>query len=131
VSDEPSEKPVLVVDDDPDVRKSLAEALADRGWIVVAEPNGKTAMEHLRQGLTPCAILLDLMMPIMDGWQFREELRQDPSLATIPVLVISAFSPKPPAGYSALQDAPFIPKPFEIETVIRAIRRVCMTQPLN
>ena len=120
--------PVLVIDDDPEIRQSLADALSDRGWVVVTEPNGKTAMEHLRQGLEPCAILVDLMMPVMDGWEFREEVRQDPGLRDIPMLVISAFSPKAPKGYPELGDAPFIPKPFEVETVIRALERVCRTE---
>ena len=123
------EKTLLVVDDDPDVRQALSAALAERGYIVVSEPNGRSAIEHLKQGLQPCAILLDLMMPVMDGWHFRKEQLQDPSLASIPVVVLTAFEGKraaKPSGEGAdVAALTCIPKPFEIETVVRAIERVC------
>jgi CheY-like chemotaxis protein len=126
------ERTLLVVDDDPDVREALSDALAERGYVVIGEPNGRSALEHLKQGLQPCAIVLDLMMPVMDGWDFRSEQLRDPSLAQIPVVVLSAFGPKPPkaAGDGPgdaldLTNVAFIPKPFTIETVVKAIERCC------
>lgn len=81
---------VLVVDDDADVREAFEAVLNAEGYRVVTEPNGEEALRALRAGLRPCLILLDLMMPVKDGWQFRAEQRADPELADIPTVVVSA-----------------------------------------
>ena len=77
---------ILVVDDDPDIRDSLREVLEDEGYGTSCVANGREALDFLRSGKRPCVILLDLMMPVMDGWQFLEEQKRDPALAAIPVL---------------------------------------------
>lgn len=83
---------VLIVDDDRDIRRSLAEVLEDEGYRVMQANNGQEALELLRkkEGLEPCVILLDITMPIMDGWQFRSEQASDPGIADIPVVVLTA-----------------------------------------
>lgn len=81
---------VLLVEDDYDVRETIAEVLVDEGYVVVTAPDGERALEQLRGGLRPFAILLDLMMPGMNGYQFRLEQRADPALAAIPVIVLTA-----------------------------------------
>src|SRR2546428_350964 len=73
---------VLVVDDDLAVRESMRSVLEGEGYAVTAAENGLEALQHLRNGLRPEVILLDLLMPVMDGWQFLRELRQDPELAS-------------------------------------------------
>lgn len=85
------ERPVLVVDDDIDIRDALTAILEDRGFDVIAAANGQVALTILRSlEVPPVAILLDLMMPIMDGYGFLEAQKNDASLAAIPVAIITA-----------------------------------------
>jgi len=81
---------ILVVEDDDDVRGALAAVLAARGYPVVEADNGRTALQHLRTKGPFCMILLDLFMPDMNGWAFREEQTRDPEIAAVPVVVITA-----------------------------------------
>ena len=83
-------RPVLIVDDDPVARKALALVFEHQGYPVVQAANGQEALKRLRDGPPPGLILLDLMMPIMDGWEFLQRQKQDPALAGIPVVIISA-----------------------------------------
>lgn len=86
---------VLLVEDDAAIVTSLGDALRDEGLEVEVAENGREALEILRSGFRPFAIILDLMMPIMDGWDFRYEQLRDPALREIPVVVITA------TGFSA------------------------------
>src|ERR1051325_2493173 len=86
---------ILVVDDDADIRESLREVLEDEGYQVSCVANGLEALRHLRQGNRPCVILLDLTMPVMDGWQFRREQKQDATISDIPLVVITATGKRP------------------------------------
>jgi CheY-like chemotaxis protein len=83
--------PILIVDDDVDIREVLVEALEDQGFEVVSAADGQEALTVVR-GLTapPSAILLDLMMPVMNGYEFLEQRRNDAVLASIPVAIITA-----------------------------------------
>ena len=83
-------KHVLVVDDDPDICEVMQMVLESRGYRVVTSQSGVEALGMLRAGEDPCLILLDLMMPGMNGLEFRDEQRRDPALAAIPVVMISA-----------------------------------------
>ena len=120
---------MLLVEDDEATRKALAEALHGDGFEVVTAANGREALESLRQGLRPSAILLDVMMPVMDGWDFRRLQLNDPSLREIPVLVITA------SGFSLetirLQfgDVELFPKPIHYGELVRAVRRACRRAP--
>jgi CheY-like chemotaxis protein len=80
---------VLIVEDDSEIRELVAEMLADCGYPVLTASNGQEALERLKACARPCIILLDLMMPVMDGWQLRAELLADPELADVPVVVVS------------------------------------------
>lgn len=82
----------MVVDDDPAVRKILGEILREEGYEVIELTNGQAALDRLRSGARPDLILLDLMMPVLDGWQFRNQQLLDPALAEIPVVAMSAGS---------------------------------------
>lgn len=81
---------VLIVEDDDDVSETLSEALADQGYDTRCAANGADALELLRAGDRPSVILLDMMMPVMDGREFRDLQREDPLLKDIPVIVLTA-----------------------------------------
>jgi CheY-like chemotaxis protein len=113
---------ILIVDDDPDIRDSLKEVLEDEGYTVSCVGNGREALDYLRRTPTrPCVILLDLMMPVMDGWQFRREQKQDPTIAGIPLIVITATGKRP-----VLIDADeLVMKPLDLGRLFEAIERYC------
>jgi len=81
---------ILLVEDEASVREVIEAVLQDEGYRVVCTENGAEALEILRSGLRPCIIILDLMMPVMDGWQFRAAQLRDPELLKIPTVVYSA-----------------------------------------
>ena len=82
---------ILLVEDDPDIREAIHEVLVDEGYDVALADTGLSALERLRGGgRLPDLILLDLMMPVMDGWQFRAEQARHPAWREIPVIVLSA-----------------------------------------
>jgi CheY-like chemotaxis protein len=118
---------ILVVDDDADLRSSLAEVLHDEGYDVSCAHDGEEALRALG-GAAPDAILLDLTMPVMDGWTFRERQRSDPRLARIPTVVISA-SFTDADSVAGLAAAAFLPKPFDVERLTETLQRVCGAPP--
>ena len=84
---------VLIVEDDPDIREFMELLLADAGYDTMTAENGSRALERMR-ARRPCLVLLDLAMPVMDGWEFRERQLADPELAKVPVVCITAaFDP--------------------------------------
>lgn len=116
---------VLVVEDDREIRETLIEILEDSGCEVVGAVNGERALSWLRDtDSLPCLILLDLMMPVMDGQAFREAQVQDPKLAHIPVVVISAYRDVESRA-EGLKAASFIKKPPRIEELFSAINQYC------
>lgn len=90
--EKPSSHEILLVEDDQMIRESLSEALQFEGFSVTTAENGADAIEKLREIKHPCLILLDLMMPVMNGWEFLSYRKTDDVLITIPVAVISAAS---------------------------------------
>ena len=113
---------ILVVEDDPDIRESLVELLQDHGYEATAASDGRQALEHLRATDDhPSLIMLDLMMPIMDGKAFRDEQLRTPALAAIPVLVISAYQDAD-VRVSALGSLPLVRKPFDLGELLVAVR---------
>jgi len=112
---------VLVVEDDDDIRDVLATILHEAGYGVVIARNGEEALQHLRSGTCrPCVILLDLWMPVMDGWQFRETQRKDSSLAGIPVVALSGDGEA-----RTLDAAAHLRKPIQFDPFVRMIERFC------
>jgi CheY-like chemotaxis protein len=116
---------VLVVDDDADLRDSIEAALASHGHPVVQAADGAEALAWLKTGGTdPCLVLLDLMMPGMNGFELRSRMNADPALAAIPVVVITG------AGLLAERradelEAEVLAKPIELATLLRTVRRYC------
>jgi CheY-like chemotaxis protein len=113
---------ILVVEDDRDLRESLRDALELEGYDVVCVENGQAALTHLGTGARPCVILLDLMMPVMDGWTFRREIMKDQSLAAIPVVVMTAVAP---ARATSLASEAILYKPLHIDQVVGVVQEHC------
>lgn len=116
---------VLVVEDDLEIRESLIEALEDEGYEAVGAGNGLEALDRLHgPGPQPCLILLDLMMPHMDGRTFRQEQLRRPELASIPVVVISAFRDVTHIAQE-LKAAALLKKPFQLHELVSVARKHC------
>lgn len=115
-----AELPVLVVDDNDDIRESLRSFLEDEGFTVATASSGVEAFERLCSGLKPGLILLDVMMPEMSGLEVLQRLRNDSTKADIPVAVMSGSfdGDVPPPTY-------FLRKPFELDRVISIVTRHC------
>jgi CheY-like chemotaxis protein len=113
---------VLVVDDDAPIREALVTVLRDDGYTAAGAADGREALEFLRNHPPPRVILLDLMMPVMDGWTFLREQAADPLLAAIPVVVITAGSE---GAAPALEGRTVLPKPLKIDDVVAAVKRHC------
>ena len=117
---------ILIVEDYTAVLEGMVQALRDAEFLVVATVNGAEALAYLTDGGPADAIVLDLMMPFMDGWQFRRAQQSDPWLAEIPVIVLSALEGRPVAGLSA---AKTLKKPIDLKTLVETVRAVCAESP--
>ena len=110
---------VLIIDDDEGIRVALAEILELFGYHVAVAADGQEGVELLEVGLEPNAIILDLMMPRMDGWTFLSRLRQDPKFQEVPVVVTSAVASESPKGADAC-----LQKPFDVGQLDREVARL-------
>jgi CheY-like chemotaxis protein len=115
----PAARTILVVDDDPEIRESIADLLRDEGYHVAVASHGGEALEHVRNGARPDLIVLDLMMPVMDGWQFLDERTRDAALKTIPVVVVSAT----PETLQPPDTCAFIRKPMRLDDLLNVVAR--------
>jgi two-component system chemotaxis response regulator CheY len=114
---------ILVVDDDRDIREALVEILVHEGYPVEMAENGARAIELIRRGPTPALVLLDLMMPVMSGWEFLELAEQDRQLADIPVVVVSAM-PAPLASSDARGGVKAcLHKPLKLDQLLDLVHR--------
>jgi CheY-like chemotaxis protein len=120
--------PVLVVEDNAEVRQALVALLEGEGYRVVEATDGVSALRLLRTGeVQPCLIVLDLMMPRMSGWDFRREQSNDRRFAAIPVVVLSA---DPLASQAErIGAAAVLPKPADPERFLELIGRHCARSP--
>jgi signal transduction histidine kinase len=109
---------LLLVEDDTSIRTTLAELLREEGLLITAVANGREALHELRTSAPPDVVLLDLMMPLMDGWEFRVEQRNDPLLASIPIIAMSANMS---AKARAIAADAYIRKPIEFGDLLRQI----------
>jgi CheY-like chemotaxis protein len=114
---------ILVVDDDLGIRETLAEVLAEEGYSVAIAEHGREALERMRV-ITPCVVLLDLSMPVMDGFQFRVEQLRDPQLAGVPVVVLSADG-NPAVAAAAIRANRVLKKPVHLEEVLNCVGDFC------
>jgi DNA-binding response OmpR family regulator len=107
---------VLVVDDERDIREAVAEVLKAEGYEVIDARDGAEALLQLRAH-HPAVVLLDLMMPGMNGWEFCAARKREPDLDRIPIIVISALG-----KVSGIDAAAFLQKPFELDTLVSTVR---------
>jgi CheY-like chemotaxis protein len=114
--------PVLIVEDDSDLREMMAQLLTLEGFQSTTVANGKEALSYLSGSDTPDVILLDLMMPVMDGWEFRRVQQADPKLARVPTIVLSALDQ---ARAVDLRPAAFLKKPLDFDLLLQLVRQYC------
>lgn len=117
---------VLVVEDDVDCLDALVDVLSYDGYRVQTACHGLDAIQKLESGPRPDVILVDLMMPVMNGWQFLERLRADPRFSTIPVIVLSADG-RLDKWRDELDAASCLAKPLELEPLLAAVSAVLAT----
>jgi CheY-like chemotaxis protein len=115
---------ILIVEDDADLSEALCDILRDEGYAVTSAADGQEALDRLRRDERPSLILLDLTMPVMNGWQFRAEQRRDPDLSEIPVLVLSAGEHLA-EQVSSLGIDDFVHKPIDLGHLLQKIERYC------
>ena len=118
---ETAQRPVLIVEDDEDLRDMMAQMLTIEGFDTSVAANGREALEYLHRETRPHVILLDLMMPVMDGWEFRRRQKADPDLAPVPVIVLSALDP----ARAAVDATAFLKKPLDFDHLLELVRIHC------
>lgn len=110
---------VLVVEDDQDIRETLAEFLEDAGYAVRTAANGQEGLTALRRDAAPCVMILDLMMPVMTGNELYEAMLADPQLATVPVIVSTSDPSRAPSGVLVIK------KPVDLGRLLDTVARFC------
>lgn len=113
---------ILIVEDDQDIREILALSLKVEGYEVMTAINGADALKVLSDHPAPCLILLDLMMPVMDGWTFAQTIEKDPSLSTIPIILVTAYSEK---AKNIKNVHRVIPKPINFDDLLSTVQTYC------
>jgi two-component system, OmpR family, response regulator CpxR len=116
---------ILVIEDDSAIREMLVQTLEEEGFAAVGTGDGMEALSYLQttSGL-PCVILLDLMMPGMNGWQFRQIQQDHPAIGAIPVVLLSA-RPDVRASLAEIGVDAYVPKPINFDLLMNIIRRYC------
>jgi CheY-like chemotaxis protein len=114
---------VLLVEDDKDIREAVSAVLEAEGYTVLTAANGKEALEALDRA-QPCVVLLDLMMPVMDGWAFLAEVKKSRRLQDLPVVVVSAYSERRAEGVKRV-----LKKPLDVNQLLAAVADYCCCPP--
>lgn len=114
-------KNILVVDDDNAIREMMASVLEVEGYHVISARHGREAIEMLRAHVKPDVILLDMMMPVHNGWQVLDFLKANAETSQIPVVIVSAYT----ETARAARPQAFVPKPVQLKTLLDAIERCC------
>jgi len=126
---EPSDtncRSVLVVEDDESIRQMLQMMLEIEKYDVLLAANGQEAIEILEKSrVLPCLILLDLMMPVMNGWQFVEAISRNRAYASVPIVVITAFRDK----VDSIKANSFLLKPIDLDHFIKTVQQYCPKGP--
>jgi CheY-like chemotaxis protein len=117
---------ILVVEDDEDARDAMVALLQMKGYRAVPAGNGQEALDYLRRAPLPNLIILDLWMPVMDGWQFRTEQVKDPRLAGIPVIVVTALSDRTDVDANEI-----IIKPVDVDRLLTTVSHYCRRESIQ
>jgi CheY-like chemotaxis protein len=121
---------IMVVDDDAGCRDSLGEFLVSRGYRVETAANGREALQRLESAeFQPCFIILDLVMPVMGGWEFRQELGRNPHLAAIPVVAVSGIVRDLDQQAAAVEVSVCLQKPLDLDALTAEVTRPCPHHP--
>ena len=112
----------MVVDDEAESRTFLVRLLQLEGFTVVSFANGADALHYLANSTPPCLVIFDIRMPVMDGTQFRSAMLQDPRLAKIPAVVVTAFEPLATRNLAALR---VFRKPLDFDVLLSTVRENC------
>ena len=112
---------ILIVEDEKGIQEILKMALEMEGYQVFTADNGKEGMELLPKMATPCLILLDLMMPVMNGWEFAEAISKDMTLATIPMVVVTAYGDRA----ESIPSKGVLKKPIDLDSLLRIVNKWC------
>ncbi len=115
---------ILVVDDDIDIRDAMCLVLQHNGYRTVSASNGEEALRALSDGAPVDLILLDMMMPVMDGWGFRSSLSDRPSMAQIPVVVLTGDG-RAPAKAASIGAAGYLRKPLDLDELLAMVAKHC------
>ena len=119
VNERPSaDRTVLIVEDEADIRDSLREVLEDEGYRVAVAANGKEGLEQLARLARPCAVVLDIIMPVMSGSELYRAMQADPELAGIPVLVSTSDPSRAPSGVLIMK------KPIDLDRFLDAVAKL-------
>jgi CheY-like chemotaxis protein len=118
---QPPSHPILVVEDEPGPREKIRRILDDAGYPVVAVGNGEEALAELRHDHRPCLVVLDLMLPVMDGFEFRVRQMQDPEIADIPVIVVAGGVDAEQKAATLHADA-CLSKPVDRAALLKVVR---------
>ena len=116
---------VLIIEDETDIREDIADILAEEGFNVATAENGADGLKKLRSGLF-CVVLLDLMMPVLDGWAFRAEQVKDTKIANVPVVVVSGDG-HVEQKVTSLKAAGYLKKPFAVDDLMEMVTRFCQS----
>ena len=115
---------VVLIEDDPDIREAITNALQWEGYEVFEAANGSIGMEVLRKSGNTCLVLLDLMMPVMDGWEFLAAKQADPAIAGVPVIIMSAVA----SENSCVGAAVILKKPIDLDILLANVKLYCGTR---
>ena len=110
---------LLVVDDEPDIRDSLAEFFEDEGFVVDRAANGREALTFMQSEELPRVVILDLRMPVMDGNELYDHMQRDPRLSAVPVIVSTSDPSHAPSGVLIMR------KPIDLRRLLEAVRQFC------
>jgi CheY-like chemotaxis protein len=117
-------RPLLLVEDDDDVRDAIAASLRDEGYVVAEAGNGRLALEWLRGNADPCLVLLDLWMPVMSGMEMRAQMVLDPRLAAVPLVVVTAAGDGK-AQAEEMGAIGYLRKPLDLRDLLDTVERFC------
>lgn len=125
-----TQQTILVVDDDPAIRSWLRDMLEDELYSVAVATNGRDALNYVAANEPPCLILLDLMMPVMNGYEFLRERQLHRQLNKVPIVLFSAFAaPADPAATFGVVD--YLPKPVNVHRLLAILERFCESAQSN
>ena len=110
---------IMIVDDEADIRDSLEEYFQYEGYSVTTAADGAQALASLQQGELPCVIILDLLMPVLDGIQMYQTMRADPRLSAVPVIISTSDPRRAPSGVLIMK------KPVNLPSLLRAVEQHC------